>query len=276
MRLRLRLRATRRLLSGAECGLLRLRQAGTRDRRRQRQLRADRSDRRGRDRPAGAGGARPRLDRPRRRRRERRHQRRRRHRPDRDLAGVGRALARQARLGQRRGRPAGARRSPTSSPPTTTTAGCCSSSPRRARAAWATGADTSSSCSSCSGWSSSPALVIANKPTKLGLDLQGGLELVYQGQPTGHRDRSQRRRHRRLDLDHRTADQQARRLRARSRAPRHRRDHGQPARRHRRQPRDRTGRHHRAALLLRLGAEPARPRAGDRRPSRPATAARRR
>ncbi|MDX6626692.1 MAG: SecD/SecF fusion protein [Solirubrobacterales bacterium] len=29
------------------------------------------------------------------------------------------------------------------------------------------------------------ALVIANKPTKLGLDLQGGLELVYQGQPTG-------------------------------------------------------------------------------------------
>ncbi len=29
------------------------------------------------------------------------------------------------------------------------------------------------------------ALVIANKATKLGLDLQGGLELVYQGQPTG-------------------------------------------------------------------------------------------
>jgi SecD/SecF fusion protein len=29
------------------------------------------------------------------------------------------------------------------------------------------------------------ALVIASKQTKLGLDLQGGLELVYQGQPTG-------------------------------------------------------------------------------------------
>jgi len=29
------------------------------------------------------------------------------------------------------------------------------------------------------------AIVIANKQTKLGLDLQGGLELVYQGQPTG-------------------------------------------------------------------------------------------
>ena len=29
------------------------------------------------------------------------------------------------------------------------------------------------------------ALVIATKPTRLGLDLEGGLELVYQGQPTG-------------------------------------------------------------------------------------------
>src|SRR5215204_142207 len=28
-------------------------------------------------------------------------------------------------------------------------------------------------------------LIIASKETKLGLDLQGGLELVYQGQPTG-------------------------------------------------------------------------------------------
>ena len=90
-----------------------------------------------------------------------------------------------------------------------------------------------------------------------------------------HRDRSQRRRHRRLDLDHRTADQQARRLRARSRAPGHRQDHRQPARHHRRQPRRRTGRHHRPALLLRLGAEPDRPGAGDRRPPRPANRRRR-
>jgi SecD/SecF fusion protein len=29
------------------------------------------------------------------------------------------------------------------------------------------------------------AIVIANKPTKLGLDLKGGLELVYEGTPTG-------------------------------------------------------------------------------------------
>src|SRR6476469_7788413 len=32
------------------------------------------------------------------------------------------------------------------------------------------------------------AIVIASKETKLGLDLQGGLELVYQGQPTGTSD----------------------------------------------------------------------------------------
>ena len=28
-------------------------------------------------------------------------------------------------------------------------------------------------------------IVIASKETKLGLDLQGGLQLVYEGQPTG-------------------------------------------------------------------------------------------
>src|SRR5690349_22980831 len=31
-------------------------------------------------------------------------------------------------------------------------------------------------------------LIIASKETKLGLDLQGGLELIYQGQPTGTSD----------------------------------------------------------------------------------------
>ena len=45
-------------------------------------------------------------------------------------------------------------------------------------------AATSSSCSSCSACSSAPALVIATKATKLGLDLSGGNELIYQGQPT--------------------------------------------------------------------------------------------
>ena len=28
-------------------------------------------------------------------------------------------------------------------------------------------------------------LVIASKPTRLGLDLKGGVELIYQGTPTG-------------------------------------------------------------------------------------------
>ena len=64
-----------------------------------------------------------------RRRGGRRHRRRRRHRSDRDLARVGRALARQAGLRQRRGRPPSRRGRRSSSPPTTTTAGCCSFSP---------------------------------------------------------------------------------------------------------------------------------------------------
>jgi SecD/SecF fusion protein len=29
------------------------------------------------------------------------------------------------------------------------------------------------------------ALVVSSKPTKLGLDLKGGVELIYQGTPTG-------------------------------------------------------------------------------------------
>ena len=40
------------------------------------------------------------------------------------------------------------------------------------------------------------ALVIANKPTKLGLDLKGGVELVYQGTPTGQAKEVSGERHR--------------------------------------------------------------------------------
>ena len=37
------------------------------------------------------------------------------------------------------------------------------------------------------------AVIIANKPKpKLGLDLKGGLQLVYQGQPTGQDEVGQR------------------------------------------------------------------------------------
>ena len=128
---------------------------------------------------------------------------------------------------------------------------------------------TSSSCSSCSALVGVSALVIANKPTKLGLDLKGGVELVYQGQPTGQVDGGHRRGHRTLDRDHPRADRPVRRLRARGLAPRHRPDHGQPARRRQRPAGDRPGRDDRPALLLRLGAEPDRSRAGDRRPPGP-------
>ncbi len=116
------------------------------------------------------------------------------------------------------------------------------------------------------------ALVIANKPTKLGLDLKGGVQLVYQGTPDWPGEGSQRRRHRTLDRNHPPADRQAGRLRARSLPPRHHRDLGQPARRDQRAAGDRNGRDHRAAAVLRLGAEPDRPREGDRWPPGPRTA----
>ena len=130
MRLRLRLRAARRLLPGAQRRLLRLRPAGAGDRRRQGELRADRPDGRGGDRPPGARGARPAVGR----------------RGDGGEAPTPTATATPIRS---RPRSSGAcarsasasrstpraicrpRRSPTSSPPMTTTAGCCSSSPRR-------------------------------------------------------------------------------------------------------------------------------------------------
>ena len=73
--------------------------------------------------------------------------------------------------------------------------------------------------------------------------------------------RGHRRGHRTLDRDHPRADRRARRLRAGGLAARRRPDHGQPARCHRRRPGDRAGGDHRPALLLRLGAEPDRPRA---------------
>ena len=109
--------------------------------------------------------------------------------------------------------------------------------------------------------------------TKLGLDLKGGVELVYQGQPTGQVeevtgediDRS-------IEIIRERIDQLGVSEPEVSRLGTDR-DLGQPARRHRRPAGDRPGRHDRAALLLRLGAEPDRPRAGDRRPPRPAAAA---
>ena len=117
-------------------------------------------------------------------------------------------------------------------------------------------------------------LVVANKPTRLGLDLKGGVELIYQGTPTGQVTEVKRRRHRTLDRDHPRADRPARRRRAGGLAARHHRDLGQPARRDQRPAGDRPGGHDRAALLLRLGTEPDRPRAGHRRQPRCRTAPR--
>ena len=65
------------------------------------------------------------------------------------------------------------------------------------------------------------ALVILSKPTKLGLDLKGGVELIYQGKPSGQVKEVTRRGHRSLDHDHPRADRQARRLRAGGIAARH-------------------------------------------------------
>ena len=110
------------------------------------------------------------------------------------------------------------------------------------------------------------AIVIASKETKLGLDLQGGLELVYEGQPTGTTSEVTGE-----DIEDSisiiesgstSSASPSRKWRAS--APTRSRS---PAGSHRRQPRRRTGRQHRPALLLRLGAQPDRPRAGDRRPA---------
>ena len=113
------------------------------------------------------------------------------------------------------------------------------------------------------------ALVIATKPTKLGLDLKGGIELIYQGTPTGQVkevtggdiDRSIEIIRERID-ELGVSEPEVSRLGSD-------RDLGQPPRRHQRPAGDRPGRDDRPALLLRLGAEPDRPREGDRRPPRP-------
>ena len=154
------------------------------------------------------------------------------------------------------------------------TAGSCSSSRRRARDRWAPGAATSSSCSSSLGLVVVSALVIVSKPTKLGLDLKGGVELIYEGQPTGQaKEVSGEDIERSIEIIRERIDElgvsepEVSRLGDRPRSRSACRCHQRPAR-------DRPGRHHRPALLLRLGAEPDRPRERDRRPSRPAAAAR--
>src|SRR5204863_4635699 len=74
----------------------------------------------------------------------------------------------------------------TSSPPTTRTADCCSSS-RRVRGPGARMANRTRNfliLGLVALLLVSSGVIIASKPTKLGLDLKGGVELVYQARPT--------------------------------------------------------------------------------------------
>src|SRR5918992_5617338 len=170
MRLRLRIRAARRLLPSPQRGLLPARPAGPADRHRPWCSRAHRAGRPRRDRAAGRRRAAARV-------RERR-------RPHRDRARVGRAGARQVRGGARRGRSARVRqgrhlpslrrgRRPPPRPDTAMTSRTRNLSILGVVAALLVAA----------------ALVILSgtplsKDTKLGLDLEGGIELVYEGRPT--------------------------------------------------------------------------------------------
>ena len=154
------------------------------------------------------------------------------------------------------------RRRRTSSPPTTTTAGCC--------------------------WCSLPKMTSRNRnfailgivlallglagpcrpaarsrsPRKLGLDLKGGIELVYQGRPRRRCRRSRRRRWTTRSTRSASAPTRSASPSPRSSA-RARPDLGRPPGRAERRARDRAGGHHRAAPVLRLGAERARPRRPD-------------
>ncbi len=101
--------------------------------------------------------------------------------------------------------------------------------------------------------------VIATQTTRLGLDLKGGVSLIYQAKPTkqtqvtGEADRPHAR-------HHAQARRPARRRRAGDPALGLRPDRRLAARRPERRRGGAAGRHDRAAVLLRLGAERPRPR----------------
>ena len=146
----------------------------------------------------------------------------------------------------------------------TTTAACCSSSrPGKRRPAHMTSRTRNLSIIALMlALLAAAAYVITTKRTVLGLDLRGGVELVYEGRPTPAGARGHARGDRRRDRDDPQAHRRARRVRARDPARGRRPDLDRPARRAERRPRDRAGGHHREAAVLRLGAQRAgRPRA---------------
>ena len=158
-----------------------------------------------------------------------------------------------------------------------TTAGCCWSSRRRSRLFTPTSCPiavaTSSSCSPCSGCIAASVAVITTKETKLGLDLQGGVQLVYEGKPTKQQptvtaeglDRA-------LDIMRDRVDSLGVAEPELQRSGENQIDVEPPGRGQRRARRA-PGRHHGPDVLLRLGTEhPGRglqdqPGAGQRRPA---------
>ncbi len=115
-------------------------------------------------------------------------------------------------------------------------------------------------------------IVIASKETKLGLDLQGGLELVYQGQPTGTATEVSGE-----DIDDSISiiEQRINKLGVSepevARLGADQITVSLPGVTDANRAAEQVG-HHRPALLLRLGAEPDRAREGDRRQTRRGTA----
>ena len=107
---------------------------------------------------------------------------------------------------------------------------------------------------------------ITAKETVLGLDLRGGTELVYQANETAKNPNIDAAGHRSRDRHPARAHRRAGRLRARDREDRRGPDRGRAAGRLERRARDRAGRHHGAALPLRLREErdPAGPEARQR------------
>ncbi len=106
------------------------------------------------------------------------------------------------------------------------------------------------------------ALVIATKPTKLGLDLKGGVELVYQGEPTGQvKTVSGEDIERSIEIIRQRIDKLGVSEPEVSRLGTTEISVSLPGD-HQRTAGDRPGRDDRPALLLRLGAESDRARAG--------------
>jgi preprotein translocase subunit SecD len=110
-------------------------------------------------------------------------------------------------------------------------------------------------------------VVIVSKPTRLGLDLQGGVSLVYQAKPTKQAQVNSESIERAIDIMRKRVDQLGVAEPEIQRSGQDQIDVSLPDVENADEAAE-PGRHHRAALLLRLGEE--RPGAGlQARPDRP-------